>query len=75
MDDVRFYQRTGEGSGAVIPKEKVSSMIPTCFEERYVRVYTRDVALGDLVRFGFEQWYARTDYRLYLSYHIGCVPM
>jgi hypothetical protein len=55
VDSVRFYSRD-DVEGCVMPREKVSALLPQVFEEKYVRVYTRDRSLIDAARYGFEKW-------------------
>lgn len=55
VDSVRFYSRE-DACGVVLNRDKVSSLLPSCSQEKYVRVYCRDVGLLDAARFGFEQW-------------------
>ena len=68
VDSVRFYQRDsgvvgGAVSAGLISRDKVSAFIPQYFQERYVRLYTRDSSLVDAARYGFEQWCADDVYR------------
>lgn len=58
--DVAGVADTDYESG-VIPSSQVSHLLPSTFQERYIRVYCKQRAHFDPVWCAFEQWCARQD--------------
>ncbi|KAG0255514.1 SAM domain and HD [Mortierella polycephala] len=59
VDSIKFFSKTNHSVSYHIPKEKVSSLIPSEFQENFVRVYARDASKVKAVHEAFRRLMSR----------------
>ncbi|MCO5580602.1 hypothetical protein L7F22_034472 [Adiantum nelumboides] len=57
---VHFFKDYESDEKFIIPKERISHLLPDCFEDRIVRVYSKKPGLVDAVSEAFENFQLRT---------------
>ncbi|KAG0343828.1 SAM domain and HD [Podila humilis] len=59
VDGIKFFSKNNHAVSYHIPKEKVSSLIPSEFQENFIRVFSRDVTKVKAIHEAFRRLMAR----------------
>ncbi|KAF9313226.1 SAM domain and HD [Podila horticola] len=59
VDGIKFFSKTNNSASYHIPKEKVSSLIPSEFQENFIRVFSRDPTKVKAVHEAFRRLMSR----------------